>query len=327
MIEVRLFSRDKKIGNFSIEELFSQITLNLQKRVKFHHSYTVKEYNLLKNIFLLSKDNSKINHVTGDVNYLCLGLPKNNTILTVHDLGHYENTLKGWKKHIYKFLWLDLPFNSVGNITCISEFTKERIIKYCKIDPSKIKVIYNPYPKEFHYSPKSKINEVPIILQIGSGHNKNVEKLILAVKDYRCKIVFIGRLSNITLGLLEIYNIDFICRTNLTYQEIYEEYVKCDLLYFASTYEGFGMPIVEAQAVGRPVITSNVAAMPEIAGDGAILVDPTNENDILDAIKTICDDETKRTELVNNGLKNIERFEIDKICNSYFELYQSIWVK
>ena len=61
---------------------------------------------------------------------------------------------------------------------------------------------------------------------------------------------------------------------SLSDAEVVRAYQECDLVLFASTYEGFGLPIVEAQAVGRPVITSDILSMPEVAGGAARLVDP-----------------------------------------------------
>lgn len=61
---------------------------------------------------------------------------------------------------------------------------------------------------------------------------------------------------------------------NLSNEEIKKKYEDCDILTLVSTYEGFGMPIIEANRVGRPVITSNILSMPEVAGEAACLVNP-----------------------------------------------------
>ena len=73
----------------------------------------------------------------------------------------------------------------------------------------------------------------------------------------------------------------------LTDGELVEAYRRCDMVVFASLYEGFGLPILEAQAMGRPVITSNFRAMREAAGDGALLVDPYSVEAIRDAVLRI----------------------------------------
>ncbi len=75
---------------------------------------------------------------------------------------------------------------------------------------------------------------------------------------------------------LEECKIEYENFIDISNEELVKKFIECDMLLFASTYEGFGMPIVEANIVGRPVITSNILSMPEVAGDAAILVDPFN---------------------------------------------------
>ncbi len=71
----------------------------------------------------------------------------------------------------------------------------------------------------------------------------------------------------------------------LTIDEVVDQYHKCDLVSFVSTYEGFGMPIVEANAIGRPVFTATVASMPEVAADAACLVDPFDVQAIRNGVR------------------------------------------
>jgi len=93
---------------------------------------------------------------------------------------------------------------------------------------------------------------------------------------------------------------------------------------FASTYEGFGMPIIEAQAIGRPVITSNIGAMKEVALDTACLVDPYDVESIKNGIQKLIRDEAYRDLMIKKGLKNVERFSLETISNQYIALYKSI---
>lgn len=111
---------------------------------------------------------------------------------------------------------------------------------------------------------------------------------------------------------------------NLPYKEILALYRECDLLCFASTYEGFGLPIPEAQATGRPVITSTVASMPEVAGEGACLVDPFSVESIRKGVLRIIRDSAFREELVQKGLRNIERFSREKIAADYLMVYMDL---
>jgi glycosyltransferase involved in cell wall biosynthesis len=84
------------------------------------------------------------------------------------------------------------------------------------------------------------------------------------------------------------------------------------------------MPILEGNAVGRPVITSNIYSMPEIAGDAAILVDPYNIEEIRNGIVRIINDKIYRDQLVQNGFINIKRYNAHLVANKYFKLYCEI---
>ena len=101
-------------------------------------------------------------------------------------------------------------------------------------------------------------------------------------------------------------------------------YRRCDLVLFASTHEGFGLPILEAQATGRPVITSNCSSMPEVAGDAACLVDPFDVAAIRAGLERVIRDASFRTELLRRGYINVRRFSAQRIAAQFAELYREI---
>ncbi|NJL74867.1 MAG: glycosyltransferase family 4 protein [Saprospiraceae bacterium] len=103
-----------------------------------------------------------------------------------------------------------------------------------------------------------------------------------------------------------------------------QQYLDCDILVYVSTYEGFGMPIIEANSVERPVLTSNVTSMPDVAGNAACLVDPFDVQAIRQGLLQIINDATYREQLLANGRINKLRFDPDYIANSYYELYKKI---
>ncbi len=98
--------------------------------------------------------------------------------------------------------------------------------------------------------------------------------MLEACRTQNCSLTILGELSGEQIHQLDTSRIDYSHHFNIPYEEVIQLYRDCDLLFFASFEEGFGLPILEAQAVGRPVITSNRAAMPDTAGEGACLVDP-----------------------------------------------------
>jgi glycosyltransferase involved in cell wall biosynthesis len=94
-------------------------------------------------------------------------------------------------------------------------------------------------------------------------------------------------------------------------------------LLFPSLYEGFGLPIVEAMACGTPVITSNVTAMPEVAGDAALLVAPTSIAEIATAIQKVIADESLRAQLRAKGLVRAARFSWAKTVDTVREILKA----
>jgi glycosyltransferase involved in cell wall biosynthesis len=110
----------------------------------------------------------------------------------------------------------------------------------------------------------------------------------------------------------------------LTDEELVAAYRRSDMVVFASLYEGFGLPILEAQAMGRPVITSNFGAMREAAGDGALLVDPYSVEEIRAAIMRIKNEPGLREELVCKGRENAEKFRADPIALKYAQIYRAL---
>ena len=97
-------------------------------------------------------------------------------------------------------------------------------------------------------------------------------------------------------------------------------YNGCEAFVFPSFSEGFGWPPIEAQACGAPVIASNLAPMPEVSGEGALFADPYSPQDFANAFLTLKGNVSLREGLIQKGIKNIERFQIDKMMRAYLEL-------
>jgi glycosyltransferase involved in cell wall biosynthesis len=96
------------------------------------------------------------------------------------------------------------------------------------------------------------------------------------------------------------------------------------MLVFPSVYEGFGLPIMEAQLTGRPVLTSNLSPMKEVAGKGAMLTDPYDPQSIRAGIIKIIDDDVFREQMVQDGFENVKRFDPDIVAGQYASLYEEL---
>ena len=244
-------------------------------------------------------------------------------ILTILDCGMLSRK-KGLAKTIVKWLYLSAPVKKAKIITAISEATKQEIIENTGCRAEDIRVIpvaineqYQPMPKEFN-------SGNPVILHIGTKYNKNLPRLIEALKGISCHLSIIGKLSEEQLSALNENKIVYSNEYNISNERLLEKYRECDILSFVSTAEGFGMPIVEGNAVERVVVTSNISSMPEIAGNAACLVDPFNVDDIRAGILKIIGSQSYRETLINNGKVNKLRFDGDNIAEMYFDLYKEI---
>lgn len=325
---ITFFHRNPRCG-FSIYKVFKTIEdeLILQNQdIKeyFMPSQFSMPWDIIRNsLFTFKHRNIKgINHISGHIHDVILGLIGCKTVLTIHDLVFIDN-VKNPIKRFYKWLfWLYIPVKLANKVTCISNETKRKVLQHIKTD--KIVVIYNPVDPTFKYVPKTFNKECPTILHIGTFWNKNLERTIQALEGINCHLRIIGEIDNHILQLLQEKKIKFSNAKNLSDEEIKQEYINCDIVNFPSIYEGFGMPVIEGQQTGRIVITSTIEPIKEIAGGAVIFVNPTNLQSIHDAyIKAIEDDRLRNT-TIQEGLKNVKRFDVKHIAQQYFQLYETI---
>jgi glycosyltransferase involved in cell wall biosynthesis len=321
------FFRKKINGAYSVERYFDDIRYYLKDDLKikvFENPYPSRGViNKIINIVVAIFRNCDINHISGDIHYITLLMNKKKTILTVLDCNMMER-LSGFKRLIFWIFWLWLPEKRCKIITVISLSSKLELLKYLNCDPNKIKVIPCCVSNEFIYSKKEFKKQKPVILQIGTFPNKNIERLIFSLENIECSLVIVGRLTNEHLNLLKKYKIDFTNYVNISRDQLVERYYEADIVAFISTYEGFGLPIIEANAVGRVVVTSNILSMPEVANGSACLVNPFNIQSIRDGILKVIDDDGYREKLIIDGRINATKYSAKKIAYQYKNLYAKL---
>jgi glycosyltransferase involved in cell wall biosynthesis len=278
---------------------------------------------ILRNLSKYRPSPADIYHITGHVHYIALVLPRNNTVLTVHDLRILQ-IRKGLRRVFLKKLLFDWPVRRLQWVTTISEKTKTDLVEMTGVDPNKIKVIANPLPDDYVSDSRPFNDSSPVLLQVGTAPHKNLERVAHAVAGLDCQLRIVGKLSIEQRELLEQLEVRYSNVTGLDSHGMHREYQTADIVIFCSLYEGFGLPIIEAQAVGRPVITSGIRPMNDVAGDGALLVDPENVQQIRESVERLVRDAGFRGSLIEKGYLNAERFRLGRITAQYAELYREV---
>jgi glycosyltransferase involved in cell wall biosynthesis len=207
----------------------------------------------------------------------------------------------------------------------ISKKTQTEVLQKVAIQEDKIDVIPNPVNIQYKYSPKEFNSRKPVILHVGgNGERKNLANTIEAIKDIKCHLRIIGNISAFYKNLLAINQIEYSNVSNLSDDEIVTEYENCDIVNFPSKYEGFGMPIIEGQATGRVVLTSNHSPMKDVAGEGAYLVDAENVKSIKEGYEDLISKPVLRAELIRKGLENVKKYKVEDIAAQYKKIYNEL---
>lgn len=314
-------------ANYSVERVFDGVRRELAGHIDAQVCVApVCSNGLMRRVWIAlhaRRHQGEVNHVTGDTNFTALALDSKRTILTNLDCGYLTRT-SGLRRWLLRLFWLRLPVRHAAAVTTISAEAKEEIIRHTHTAPEKIHVIPVAVGPEFVPKARHFNAQRPRILHIGSKPNKNLPRLIDAVAGLPCTLVIVGQLSADLRRRLEDRDIDYENHVDLSADGIVHQYDQCDLVAFASLYEGFGMPIIEAQAVGRPLVTSDRPPMSEIAGGGAILVNPTDTDSIRAGIDRVVRDSELRRRLIDLGFENIKRFQPEVIARQYLALYEQV---
>jgi glycosyltransferase involved in cell wall biosynthesis len=266
---------------------------------------------------------AQVNHVTGDVQYLTTFMRRRRTILTVLDLVTVER-LGGFRRWLYFLLWFRIPIARARVVTTISSYTRDHLLRELGSGKADVRVVHCQLMDGYVAAPRVFNTSRPVILMVGLAPNKNFFRTVEALTGIACELRIIGQLGERDLETLAESGLPYTNGFRLTDAQMRDEYASCDMLVFASTAEGFGLPILEAQAIGRPVVTSNVTSMPEVAGDAAELVDPFDVNSIRAGVLRVIQDEPRRAELISRGFENVKRFHPRAIAERYAAIYREV---
>lgn len=255
------------------------------------------------------------------------------TLMVTHDIAHvhYPKQIPAWALHYYH-RYVPRYLNRAERVITVSEFVKQDIVKHYQLDPNKISVAGNGCKATFVPLPQSRkeavrkkyANGKPYFFYLGALHpRKNVERLIRAFDQFRqqhsedVQLLLGGRLAWQSESIRREWE-RAQCQSDIHWlgyvpdEELPDILGSALALTYISLFEGFGVPLLEAMHTEVPIITSNVASLPEVAGEAALYVDPTSETAITDAMLTLATDASLRHQLVEAGRKQRRKYSWDK---------------
>jgi glycosyltransferase involved in cell wall biosynthesis len=215
-------------------------------------------------------------------------------------------------------------------VICVSENTKRDVMRLYNTPEEKIQVIYEGYEEKYQIpNTKYQINphfqtQKPYLLFIGRlEERKNIVRMIEAFEILKEKyniphqLVLVGKpgygYARIEQKVAsskvknEIREMGYV-----TEEEKWGLLQGADVFLFPSRYEGFGIPVLEAQSMGVPVVTANTSSLPEIAGAGAVFIDPLSGESIAEGMYQVLSDKGLRDGIIAKGLENVKRFSWQK---------------
>ena len=263
---------------------------------------------------------------------------KGRIIAAIHDVIPFRMQVGGMDRAIITKNIEDL-LRSEAVIITVSEFSRQDIAEYLHIDPNRIHVVPNGVdPSKFsgyydsgHITAKYGLPEKYILYFGSCGTHKNVESLVKSYALLPSAVRNEYRLV-ITNPSDSVKACADACGVSGHVQYLYRVpdadkpgiYRGASLFVWPSLYEGFGIPILEAQASGVPVVSSNAGVMPEVTGDSAVLADPKDTEAIASAIQRVLTDEALRRDLVMKGFENIKRFSWDESAKKLHDIILSL---
>ncbi len=267
-------------------------------------------------------------------------------VVTVHDLIMYHyprpeattlGPIKFWIKDKLHRIVLNHAVKKAKHIIVTSEFTKQDVHETLGVELEKMTVTYQaPFEQGYKdtriqgYKSDFGITK-PYVLCVGAAYpHKNLEGLLQAWKlvqeksdNYQLVLVgksdyFYDKLQSAITNLKSAIYLGFI-----EDDELVELYKNASLYVFPSKYEGFGLPPLEAQQYGTPVVSSSASCLPEVLGESALYFDPDNFDQMADVIYKGLIDESIRHELKQNARENLQRFSWGKLAGETLKIYKN----
>jgi len=262
------------------------------------------------------------------------------TLSVFHDIAfeHYPEFIPYLNRKYYQYYGPRYA-HKVKRIATVSQFSKEDIIDKYNISPNKIDVVYNganPTCKPLNDLQKNEVQQqytqgCPYFIFISAVHpRKNLPRILQAFDQLKqknksnTKLVVAGRMAwqnktlNAVLNTMQ-HKESVVFTGHLPITEIEKLTAAALALCYTSLFEGFGLPILEAMYAETPVITSSISSMPEVAGNAALLVNPTETEAIYKAMLQIEEQPTLRKDLIEKGKIQSQQFTWQRTANLLWE--------
>lgn len=265
-------------------------------------------------------------------------------VTVMHDLAfeHFPQDVGFLQRQYYYFFAPRFAFASTC-VVAVSEATKQDLIDTYQLPAERIRVVYNaadamfrPHPEAVQTAIRSTFsNGQPYFLFVGALQpRKNLVNLLRAFEQFKhetgadTQLLVVGRKAWKAGPIFDVYDqMQYQDDVHLTGRvsdaELAGLYAAALATVYVPYFEGFGIPIIEAQASGSPVITSNCSSLPEVAGEGALLVDPFSVDSIAEALGQMYHDTELQQELRAKGFQNNERFSWDESAANLWEVLEA----
>jgi glycosyltransferase involved in cell wall biosynthesis len=273
------------------------------------------------------------------------------TVVTIHDLVSFLFPETVPRKYaVYMRLMTRLAARSADRIIAVSHATRDDLRRVLRVPDEKVVVIHEAVAPEFAAPPGADGIEVvthrygirpPYCLFVGNVEpRKNLARLIAAFGILRARaerpgaarppqLVLVGTRGWLYNGILAAVEVqggapDIVFTGYVPPADLPALYAGAACFVFPSLYEGFGLPVLEAMAAGAPVVASRVGAIPEVAGDAALLVDPRRPAELAEAIQTVLGDATLRARLVDRGRGRARLFTWETVARETLDVYEAV---
>ena len=273
-------------------------------------------------------------------------------VVTVHDLDTLFYPREHSSRYAERFRRYQLQrgLRHAARVITVSQATKSDAAKYLGVDPGKIEVVYNAMDHQIAQPVTQEERDItldryqvtdPFVLYAGRIQpHKNIPRLIEAFavarsgleghpKFHNLKLLVIGDDINaypsVRHSVIRTRTQHSVRFLGFVPMETLRVFYDCaEAFLFPSLYEGFGLPPLEAMAHGTPVVTSNVASLPEVVGDCAVLVNPENVFDIARGLTQLLNDDALRQQLRERGAERVKKFSWDRTAQRVLEIYHDV---